>query len=95
MSNEPIPPWQQIADHSRDHARRCWAVSHWLTSTAAAELPDAEALIAELDEHWDAIERLHDRIRHQARRLEQKQRTAGRPLSTDDRATLFPEEPKR
>lgn len=52
---------------------------------ATSELKDVQTMIDELDRDWEAMERLHTRIRHHVRRLQNKLATDGNPLSESDR----------
>lgn len=88
------PDWPELANYAADHARRALTVQYWIAKEAAAELPDARAVLDELDDAWHALDRLHDRVRHQARRLRQRQSTAANPLDENGRERLLREKTK-
>ena len=80
-----MTPFQAITERTIRQNRRVWACQRFLAAEAAKEMPDAQPIVDELDDAWEAMERLHVRIRHHIRRLENKMATDGNPLSISDR----------
>lgn len=65
--------WQELSRITSDQARRNWAARCMVAQLIAAEIPDAAALVQELDAQWETLERIHDRLHHQCRRIDHKQ----------------------
>lgn len=81
--------WLAITEGVIAHSRRSWASRHLIAQEASESLTDASALLRLVDESWSELEALNDRLRHAAKRLDQKRNAS--PLSLQLRESLFEE----
>ncbi|QDV41418.1 hypothetical protein Enr13x_12570 [Stieleria neptunia] len=81
--------FEAAAQCTIDHNRRLWASRRFLAEQAAAHLDDAAAILAEIDDEWEAMENNHARLRHHVRRLQQKLATDDKPLSVGERFDII------
>lgn len=82
--------YERIARNTIAQNRRLWASRRYLAQQAAQALDNgAAAILEDIDAEWQTMENAHARLRHHARRLQQKIATTERPLCEAGRKQLL------